>query len=58
MATSMFSQSVEKGILQGYGVYALMVLVASSAFWLATYLPEEIWPESEEEDTGATSETS
>ncbi|KAH6909202.1 major facilitator superfamily domain-containing protein [Coprinopsis sp. MPI-PUGE-AT-0042] len=50
MATSMFSLSVEKNVLGGYGVYALMVLLAICAFFLATRLPEEVWAEEEEEE--------
>ena len=54
MATSMFSLSVEKNVLGGYGVYGVMVLLSVGAFWLATRLPEEVWAEAEDEDPDTT----
>ncbi|KAH6909217.1 major facilitator superfamily domain-containing protein [Coprinopsis sp. MPI-PUGE-AT-0042] len=50
LSTSLFSWSVEKGILGGYGVYAILTVVSFFSLWLATRLPAELWPEEETED--------
>ena len=41
MATSMFSYSVERDILGGYGVYAVLVALSCFAILLASGLPQE-----------------
>lgn len=50
LSTSLFSWSVENGVLGGYGVYAILAVVAFFALWLATRLPSEVWVEEAEDD--------
>ncbi|KAF9016605.1 MFS general substrate transporter [Hymenopellis radicata] len=47
-ATSLFSLSVEKNILGGYGVYALFFILSILALFLAVQLPMEMWEDSDE----------
>ncbi|PBL04236.1 MFS general substrate transporter [Armillaria gallica] len=48
LATSLFSLSVEKNVLGGYGAYALFVVLSVLALSLAVKLPMEIWEEDDE----------
>jgi hypothetical protein len=50
LSTSLFSWSVEKGVLGGYGVYAILTVVSFFSLWLATRLPAELWEEDDAED--------
>lgn len=45
LATSLFSFSVEKNILGGYGVYPLLTSMTIVALTLAARLPSRTWPE-------------
>jgi len=45
MSTSLFSFSVQKNILSGYGVYALLTFASCLALILAARLPYNVWPE-------------
>ncbi|KAF8902180.1 major facilitator superfamily domain-containing protein [Mucidula mucida] len=47
-ATSLFSLSVEKNILGGYGVYALFFILSILALFLAVQLPMEMWEDPDE----------
>ncbi len=47
-ATSLFSLSVEKNILGGYGVYALFFILSILALFLAVQLPKEMWEDPDE----------
>lgn len=44
-STSLFSFSVEKNVLRGYGVYVLLSMLSIGALYLATLLPSKIWDE-------------
>ncbi|EAU85271.2 hypothetical protein CC1G_10057 [Coprinopsis cinerea okayama7 len=48
LSTSLFSWSVQKNILGGYGVYAILLVFAFLSLGLATRLPIEIWAEENE----------
>lgn len=48
LATSLFSLSVEKNVLGGYGAYALFVVLSVLALGLAVRLPMEVWEEDDE----------
>ncbi|KAJ2922837.1 hypothetical protein H1R20_g14256, partial [Candolleomyces eurysporus] len=48
MSTSLFSISVEKNILGGYGVYALLSFLSMLSFILASRLPAKVWEEKED----------
>ncbi|TFK27806.1 MFS general substrate transporter [Coprinopsis marcescibilis] len=50
LATSMFSFSVEKNILGGYGVYAFLIFASCFAVGWASRLPKEGWPEKYDHD--------
>ncbi|KAH9481793.1 Major facilitator-type transporter psiT2 [Psilocybe cubensis] len=50
LSTSLFSFSVQRNILGGYGVYAAFTLFASLAIVLAVQLPQQLW--NRDEDTG------
>lgn len=43
LSTSLFSISVERNILGGYGVYALLACVSVGALTLGSYLPDKPW---------------
>lgn len=45
LATSLFSLSVEKNILGGYAVYALLFVLSCLALVLSTRLPDQVWEE-------------
>ncbi|KAF8875920.1 major facilitator superfamily domain-containing protein [Infundibulicybe gibba] len=45
LATSLFSLSVEKNILGGYAVYAVLFCISSLVIFLAVLLPEKVWEE-------------
>ncbi|KAJ7473393.1 major facilitator superfamily domain-containing protein [Mycena latifolia] len=45
MATSLFSLSVEKNLLGGYAVYAVLFGLSALALTLAKRLPAEVWEE-------------
>jgi MFS family permease len=45
LSTSLFSYSVQKNILGGYGVYLLMVILSLLALVIATLLPPRVWEE-------------
>ena len=49
-ATSLFSISVEKNIMYGYGVYALFVVLSLLAIVLAHKLPAEVWDNDDDSD--------
>ncbi|TFK35576.1 major facilitator superfamily transporter [Crucibulum laeve] len=51
MATSLFSFSVQRNILGGYGVYALFACLSCFAVVLATRLPAQVWEEHEDESS-------
>jgi hypothetical protein len=48
MSTSLFSVSVEKNILGGYGVYALLSSISVLSLILASKLPGKVWEEKED----------
>ena len=48
MSTSLFSVSVEKNILGGYGVYALLSSLSVLSLLLASKLPGKVWEEKED----------
>jgi hypothetical protein len=48
MSTSLFSVSVEKNILGGYGVYALLSSISFLSLILASKLPGKVWEEKED----------
>ena len=48
LSTSLFSISVERNILEGYGVYALLACVSVGALILGSYLPDKPWDDKEE----------
>ncbi|KAF9007525.1 major facilitator superfamily domain-containing protein [Cyathus striatus] len=50
MATSLFSLSVEKNILFGYGVYAVLAVLSIFAMFLAVQLPARVWDAHEADD--------
>ncbi|KAF8886145.1 major facilitator superfamily domain-containing protein [Infundibulicybe gibba] len=45
MSTSLFALSVEKNLLGGYAVYAILLAISCVAIRLAVRLPEELWEE-------------
>lgn len=47
LSTSLFSYSVEKHLLRGYGVYAIFAFLSLAALYLATRLPERLWDHEE-----------
>jgi hypothetical protein len=47
-ATSLFSFSVEKNILGGFGIYAVLFVLSLGALYLASLLPSKLWDEDEE----------
>lgn len=47
LSTSLFSWSVEKNILGGYGVYVILIFVSFFSLALASRLPAEVWEENE-----------
>lgn len=50
LSTSLFSFSVERNILGGYGVYAFFTVFSALSLLLAVRLPHQIWAESQELD--------
>lgn len=48
LSTSLFSISVEKNILGGYGVYAILIVFSVLALILGSKLPEKPWEDKEE----------
>ena len=50
-ATSLYSFSVQHNLLGGYAVYAVLLTLSIFAVLLSLRLPDEVWPEPEEEDT-------
>ena len=49
MATSLFSFSVEHQLLGGYAVYAILFVMACFGVLLALRLPDEVWPEPQDD---------
>jgi len=49
MSTSLFSFSVEKNILGGFGVYVIFAILSVLALRLATRLPSKVWEQHEPE---------
>ena len=47
LSTSLFSFSVEKNILGGFGVYVALATLSVFAIYLATCLPSKPWDEHE-----------
>ncbi|KAF7773190.1 hypothetical protein Agabi119p4_5357 [Agaricus bisporus var. burnettii] len=47
LSTSLFSYSVQKNILGGYGVYLCMTVLSLLGLLLAVRLPEHVWEEKE-----------
>ncbi|KAF8876548.1 hypothetical protein BD779DRAFT_1560046, partial [Infundibulicybe gibba] len=45
LATSLFSFSVEKNMLGGYAVYAILFCISCLTIFLAVLLPEKVWEE-------------
>ncbi|KAF8875931.1 major facilitator superfamily transporter [Infundibulicybe gibba] len=50
LATSLFSLSVEKNMLGGYAVYAILFCISCLAIFLAVLLPEKVWEENDDDD--------
>ncbi|KAF8875938.1 major facilitator superfamily domain-containing protein [Infundibulicybe gibba] len=50
LATSLFSLSVERNLLGGYAVYAVLFCISSLAIFLAVLLPEKVWEEKDDDD--------
>ena len=50
LSTSLFSWSVQKNVLGGYAVYAILAFVAFFAISMAMLLPQRMWGEHEAED--------
>ena len=50
LSTSLFSFSVERNLLGGYAVYAILWLLSCFAVWFATSLPHGVRPAWEEEE--------
>ena len=48
LSTSLFSLSVERNILGGYAVYAMLFIFSVLALLLAAKLPREMWEEHDE----------
>jgi hypothetical protein len=48
MSTSLFSLSVQRNLLGGYAVYAILFGLSSLAMLLAVQLPHEMWEESDD----------
>ncbi|KAJ7185424.1 major facilitator superfamily transporter [Mycena filopes] len=48
LATSLFSFSVEKNLLNGYAVYVVLLGISSAAMLLGNQLPAEVWEEVDE----------
>ncbi|KAF8875921.1 major facilitator superfamily domain-containing protein [Infundibulicybe gibba] len=51
LATSLFSLSVEKNILGGYAVYAVLFCISCLAIFLAVLLPEKVWEEKDADNS-------
>lgn len=49
LSTSLFSVSVQKNILGGFGVYAIFTTLSCFALFLASRLPEKVWDEMQRE---------
>lgn len=56
LSTSLFSISVERNILGGYGVYALLSFVSVFALFLGDKLPERVWDDKDEFDDSGSDE--
>jgi predicted membrane protein len=54
LATSLFSLSVERNILGGYAVYAILLVLSVFGLLLATQLPHEMWKEHNEDTPDTT----
>ncbi|KAF8875933.1 major facilitator superfamily domain-containing protein [Infundibulicybe gibba] len=52
LATSLFSLSVEKNVLGGYAVYAVLCCISCLAAFLAMFLPEKVWEEKDNVEPG------
>jgi len=50
MSTSLFSFSVERNILGGYGSFAFFAVLALFGVALACQLPHEVWDHQEKQD--------
>ncbi|TFK27818.1 MFS general substrate transporter [Coprinopsis marcescibilis] len=50
LSTSLFSWSVQRNVLGGYAVYAILAFVAFFATCLATLLPQKVWGDHESQD--------
>jgi len=50
LSNSLFAFSVRHNILGGYGVYAVLTVIACGALLLAVQLPAQTWKKEEEED--------
>jgi hypothetical protein len=50
LATSMFSYSVERNILNGYGVYVVFSVLTIGALYLGSLLPVKVWGEADYDD--------
>ncbi|KAF8875792.1 major facilitator superfamily domain-containing protein [Infundibulicybe gibba] len=50
LATSLFSLSVEKNLLGGYAVYAILFCISCLAMFLAVLLPEKMWEEKDDDN--------
>ncbi|KAF5359757.1 hypothetical protein D9756_003026 [Leucocoprinus leucothites] len=47
LSTSMFSYSVQRNVLGGYGVYIFMTILSLLALVIATFLPTRVWEEND-----------
>ncbi|KAJ3568782.1 hypothetical protein NP233_g5486 [Leucocoprinus birnbaumii] len=50
LSTSLFSYSVQKDILGGYGVYVLMIAFSFLALVIVSFLPSHIWDEMDDQE--------
>ncbi|KAF8875925.1 major facilitator superfamily domain-containing protein [Infundibulicybe gibba] len=50
LATSLFSLSVERNMLGGYAVYAILFCISCLAISLAVLLPEKVWEERDDDN--------
>ncbi|KAF8876547.1 major facilitator superfamily domain-containing protein [Infundibulicybe gibba] len=51
LATSLFSLSVEKNMLGGYAVYAVLFCISFIVMFLAVHLPEKVWEEKDDDNS-------
>lgn len=52
-STSLFAVSLQRNWLGGYGVYPIMIALASVLFTVSTHLPRNLWPKEKEAENRA-----